>query len=72
MNRRRPADIVLANNLADSSPERASQSGRVYKKMQFFIWTVNVPDNARFRHKLFSRFLAMFPFLLEVWYWLLT
>jgi len=31
-----------------------------------------VPDNSRFRNNLVSRFLAYFPFLIEIWYWLLT
>ncbi|EKG21280.1 integral membrane protein [Macrophomina phaseolina MS6] len=30
------------------------------------------PDNTRFRNNLISRFLAKFPFLLEIWYWNLT
>lgn len=40
--------------------------------MRFLFWSIKVPDNARFRMNLTSRFLAMFPFLMEVWYWLLT
>lgn len=30
------------------------------------------PDNSRFRDNLTSRFLAKFPFLIEIWYWNLT
>ncbi|KAK0640504.1 hypothetical protein DIS24_g9303 [Lasiodiplodia hormozganensis] len=30
------------------------------------------PDNARFRNNITSRFLAKFPFLIEIWYWNLT
>lgn len=72
-NRRKPADIVLANNLADSSPDRVAENGGWnWKEMRFLIWTMRVPDNAKFRMNLTSRFLAMFPFLMEVWYWLLT
>lgn len=73
LNRRRPADIVLANNLADSSPDRVAENGGWnWREMRFLFWTMRVPDNAKFRMNLTSRFLAMFPFLMEVWYWLLT
>ncbi|KAI5453982.1 hypothetical protein NCC49_004975 [Naganishia albida] len=38
----------------------------------FFKKQVPVPNTERFRRNITSRFLAYFPFLLEVWYWLLT
>jgi len=38
----------------------------------FFGVTVRVPDTAKYGGRLISRFLARFPFLMEVWYWLLT
>lgn len=42
------------------------------KRMRF-LWTMMpIPDNAARRQKLFSRFLNMFPFVMEIWYWLLT
>jgi len=63
---------VFANNHADSSPQRIAEEGWNFKEMKFLMWTMKVPDNARFRMNLTSRFLAMFPFLMEVWYWLLT
>lgn len=71
INRRKPSDIVIANAFAESSPERAIRAP-VQKEMKFLLWTIRVPDNARYRMRLTSRFLAMFPFLMEVWYWLLT
>ena len=40
--------------------------------MRFLFWNVKVPDNSPFRMNFGSRLLGMFPFLLEVWYWLLT
>lgn len=62
---------MIANAFAESSPERAIRAP-VQKEMKFLLWTIRVPDNARYRMRLTSRFLAMFPFLMEVWYWLLT
>ncbi|KLO15633.1 hypothetical protein SCHPADRAFT_824512 [Schizopora paradoxa] len=38
----------------------------------FFGATVRIPDTAKYSGRLVSRFLARFPFLMEVWYWLLT
>jgi hypothetical protein len=32
-------------------------------------WTRIFPDNSRFRDNISSRFLARFPFLIEIWYW---
>ena len=74
LNRRKATDIVLANNLRESSPDRDRLSAEPgwTREMRFLFWSIKVPDNARFRMNLTSRFLAMFPFLMEVWYWLLT
>lgn len=33
---------------------------------------MRIPDTEPFRKNITSRFLAYFPFLMEVWYWLLT
>lgn len=38
----------------------------------FFGKQLRIPDTERFRRNIASRFLAYFPFLMEVWYWLLT
>ncbi|WWC73802.1 uncharacterized protein I206_107774 [Kwoniella pini CBS 10737] len=75
LNRRKATDIVQAHTLSGSlSPVTSSPENRSwdYKQMKFFFWTMKVPSNVKFRMNLFSRFLGMFPFLLEVWYWLLT
>ena len=40
--------------------------------LSFFKWSVRVPDTTVYAGRLTSRFLARFPFLMEVWYWLLT
>lgn len=42
------------------------------EKMPFFGKMIRIPDTERFRRNVVSRFLAYFPFLMEVWYWLLT
>lgn len=42
------------------------------KRMRLFWKMLRIPDNVAFRGKLFSRFLNMFPFVMEIWYWLLT
>jgi hypothetical protein len=62
-NRRSAADL----RAADAAP--APEPVRV---LPFLAWSAPVPDTARFRGTLASRFLAHFPFLIEVWYWLLT
>ncbi|OCF40688.1 integral membrane protein [Kwoniella heveanensis CBS 569] len=72
LNRRRPADIVQAHAVLRDDPPPAGDNGWNWHEMKFFMWTIKVPGNERFRMKLFSRFLGMFPFLMEVWYWLLT
>ncbi|KAL7425247.1 hypothetical protein Q5752_000935 [Cryptotrichosporon argae] len=86
-NSRRPAQIVRVNAVLDQlSPAGGSRSpsppplGRLGAaaaaprklEMRFLAWTVTVPDNARFRMHFFSRVLAMLPFLMECWYWVLT
>jgi hypothetical protein len=63
LNRRTSSQLKAAG--AASPPTSATH-------LHFFKWNVAVPDNTRFRGSLISRFLAHFPFLMEVWYWLLT
>ncbi|KAI5815463.1 PAP2 superfamily-domain-containing protein [Pyronema omphalodes] len=43
-----------------------------WRKRDFFKWTIKSRNTARWKDKRFSRFLAKFPFLIEVWYWLLV
>jgi hypothetical protein len=64
-NRRTAAELKVAGAAAPPDAESAS-------RLPFLKWSVPVPDTARFRGNLASRFLAFFPFLMEVWYWLLT
>ncbi|WVW87050.1 hypothetical protein I302_109107 [Kwoniella bestiolae CBS 10118] len=75
-NRRKPSDIVQSHNYtsAGTIPSSNSLNDNSWncREMRFLVWTVKVPSNERFRMNLLSRFLGMFPFLLEVWYWLLT
>ena len=42
------------------------------KRMRFTWKMLRIPENSVFRGRLFSRFLNMFPFVMEIWYWLLT
>ncbi|WVR07946.1 hypothetical protein IAU60_004989 [Kwoniella sp. DSM 27419] len=72
LNKRRSADIVQAHSAIGDHPVPANDRSWNWREMKFFIWTIRVPGNERFRMKLGSRFLGMFPFLMEVWYWLLT
>ncbi|WWD20416.1 hypothetical protein CI109_104892 [Kwoniella shandongensis] len=76
INRRRPADVVQAHLALDDNHVPAADPSEPipwdWKEMRFLAWKMKIPSNARFRMNLSSRFLAMFPFLLEVWYWLLT
>lgn len=73
INRRRSTDIIQANSIAGPSDAQVNgDNAWNWKEMKFFIWTIKVPSNERFHMRLFSRFLGMFPFLMEVWYWLLT
>ncbi|WWC66003.1 uncharacterized protein I303_108625 [Kwoniella dejecticola CBS 10117] len=75
LNKRKASDIVQAHTLSGnlspviSNPQNTAWN---FKEMKFLLWKIKVPSNTRFRMNLFSRFLGMFPFLLEVWYWLLT
>ncbi|RDA91609.1 hypothetical protein CP533_4635 [Ophiocordyceps camponoti-saundersi (nom. inval.)] len=43
------------------------------RRLRFFGWetVVTSPDTAVFRHRLLSRLLHRFPFLVEAWYWAL-
>lgn len=63
------ADEAKEFALAPTPTSHNAQGGR---RMRFFAWTMRVPDNAIFRARIFSRFLMMFPFVMEIWYWLLT
>jgi hypothetical protein len=71
-NRRKSQDIVRAHQFAEAINPPITDNEWNWKEMRFLLWTVRVPDTARFRMKLPSRLLGMFPFLMEVWYWLLT
>ncbi|WVQ84440.1 hypothetical protein IAT38_006592 [Cryptococcus sp. DSM 104549] len=72
LNRRSPALIVQAHSALNDTPPPAGDNGWHWREMRFLAWTVKVPGNERFRMKFASRLLGMFPFLMEVWYWLLT
>ncbi|EIN09541.1 hypothetical protein PUNSTDRAFT_143071 [Punctularia strigosozonata HHB-11173 SS5] len=65
LNRRRASELKLLDAGPNTPPAAPTT-------LPFFKWRVRVPDNSRFRHTLTSRFLAYFPFLMEVWYWLNT
>lgn len=55
--------------------EHASDAGTPPLCTQIYLGqrqTSVIPDNACFRNNLTSRLLAYFPFLLEIWYWLMT
>ncbi|KAK6908577.1 integral membrane protein [Kwoniella mangroviensis CBS 10435] len=74
-NRRKPSEIIQAHNVSGTNPistNSSTDNSWNWKEMKFFVWKVKVPSNERFGMNFFSRFLGMFPFLLEVWYWLLT
>lgn len=71
-NRRKSQDIVRAHQFAEAINPALVDNDWNWKEMRFLIWSVRVPDTARFRMRLTSRLLGMFPFLMEVWYWLLT
>ncbi|EIW71429.1 hypothetical protein TREMEDRAFT_37809 [Tremella mesenterica DSM 1558] len=72
LNRRSPADIRLSHAVLSPSPTPSVDGKPSTKEMKSLFWTLRVPDNSRFRMNLGSRVLGMFPFLMEVWYWLLT
>lgn len=63
LNRRTSAELKAAAATTPPAPTT---------HLSFFKWQIQVPDTARFRGSITSRFLAYFPFLMEVWYWLLT
>ena len=65
LNRRTTSQLAVVNNSALLSPSRP-EALYVFKKQ------VRIPDTTPYEGRLFSRFLARFPFLLEVHYWLLT
>jgi len=71
-NRRKSQDIVRAHQFSEAINPSFTDDGWHWKEMKFLLGTVSVPETARFRMKLSSRLLGMFPFLMEVWYWLLT
>lgn len=58
------------DNNAATGP-RVEGSG-ANKRMRFLWTTMKIPDNVNWRMNIFSRFLNMFPFVMEIWYWLLT
>jgi hypothetical protein len=65
LNRRTSAELKSASVAQERMPEPS-------RTLPFFKWQIGVPNNTRFRPNITSRFLAYFPFLMEVWYWLLT
>ncbi|TYJ53210.1 hypothetical protein B9479_006188 [Cryptococcus floricola] len=71
-NRRPPPLILQAHNAVNDVPPPPGDRAWNWKNMRSFKWTVRVPGNERFRSRWSSRLLGMFPFLMEVWYWLLT
>ncbi|WVQ77536.1 hypothetical protein IAR50_007222 [Cryptococcus sp. DSM 104548] len=72
INRRPPPLILQAHNAVNDVPPPPGDNSWNWKDMRSFKWTVKVPGNERFRSRWTSRLLGMFPFLMEVWYWLLT
>ncbi|XAO22009.1 hypothetical protein I312_100772 [Cryptococcus bacillisporus CA1280] len=71
-NRRPPPLIVQAQAAINEYIPPPGDSSWNWKEMVFLKWPVRVPGNERFRGTWTSRLLGMFPFLMEVWYWLLT
>jgi hypothetical protein len=65
LNRRSSSQLKAAAALRDHVPETNTH-------LPFLKWQARVPSTVRFRSTITSRFLAYFPFLMEVWYWLLT
>jgi hypothetical protein len=65
INRRTSTQLKAAAAAQERVPEPNT-------RLPLFKWQAHVPNNARFRANITSRFLAYFPFLMEVWYWLLT
>jgi len=43
-----------------------------WRERMFFGWTMRSRNTSMWRDTAVSRFLAKFPFVLEVWYWLLV
>lgn len=84
LNRRSPRDIQQVHNLVDSHEYKIAEAedgeavgphteGSGDNKRMRFLWTtMKIPDNANRRMTVFSRFLNLFPYLMEIHYWLLT
>jgi len=78
LNRR--TGVALKDRDGAWSPVSASSSTNLlspmleqkYRERQFFGRTVHSRNTARWSGTLGSRFLRKFPFLIEVWYWLLV
>ncbi|KAF2192235.1 hypothetical protein K469DRAFT_716748 [Zopfia rhizophila CBS 207.26] len=66
INRRKPRYNHLSLDSKDASLGSSRTSSPDSRQASW------LPENSAFRHNLLSRFLAAFPFLLEIWYWLLT
>jgi hypothetical protein len=65
LNRRSSSELKAADATKEHVPEPD-------QRLPFLKWQIGIPNNTRFRSNITSRFLAYFPFLMEVWYWLLT
>ena len=57
---------------SDPPPHRAHRSGYPPKSRYLFgIWTIRTPNSSRFARHFHSRILQKFPFLVEMFYWVL-
>jgi len=60
LNRRKTSEL---QKVAQSPlPSRPTHLG-------FYKYNIRIPDTTPYEGRLVSRFLARFPFLMEVWYW---
>lgn len=66
---------ISPRSSADSDPPpnyRSHRSGYPHKTRNLFgIWTVRTPNSSRFARHIHSRILQKFPFLVEMFYWVL-
>ncbi|RDA88234.1 hypothetical protein CP532_0321 [Ophiocordyceps camponoti-leonardi (nom. inval.)] len=67
------ATTEVSSAVKVSSSSSASTSAFRRRRLRFFgwEWVVRAPNTALFRHRLLSRLLHRFPFLVEAWYWAL-
>lgn len=77
LNRTTPSLNTAAGLDADIAKERALAEARDLTDcdeapMRFLGFRLPIPDNSMFGARLASRFMMRFPFVLEIWYWLLT